>query len=228
MGKTISEDDLDRGIELMNKNRRLLRQVYELRKQDNPSLTGLEALYMVVSSEMTDKEDHNRELERLLLELPKRRLEREVGTRLLIIGSENDDIAFTQMIESSGATIVIDELCTGSRYFWNEVKRNQERLAAIAARYIDRPPCPAKDWPQRTRFPHILSLAKDWNVRGVILIQQKFCDPHEQDIQPLRLFLEKNGIPCYFFELDVTVSVGQFRTRFEAFLETLMAEELPF
>lgn len=81
------------------------------------------------------------------------------------------------------------------------------------------------EWRQK-RFPHLLQLAKDWGVQGVVLMQQKFCDPHEIDIPSLRRYLEGNGYPCYFLEFEVTVPVGQFRIRMEAFLEQITAEEL--
>jgi benzoyl-CoA reductase subunit C len=219
-GKKITDQDLDHAIEVYNENRRLMRQVYECRKGKNPKLTGLEAMEMVVSSQMTDKEEHNQALKELLKELPKREVNRETGTRLMILGSEDDDAGFLRMVESLGATFVIEDHCTGSRYFWNEVIPQEDRLSAIAARYIDRPPCPSKDWPRRSRLPYIMKLAKDYNVEGVLLIQQKFCDPHELDIPVIRSNLEKNGIPTYFLEFDVTVPVGQFKTRVEAFLET--------
>ena len=219
-GKTITNEDLDRAIEVYNANRRLMKQVYEHRKKNDPPLTGLEAMEMVVSSQMTDKEDHNRALKEILEELPERKLGRATGTRLMILGSEDDDTEFIKMVESLGATFVIDDHCTGSRYFWNEVISQEDRLMAIAARYIDRPACPSKDWPERTRLPHILKLAKDFNVQGTLLTQQKFCDPHELDIPAIKQHLEKNGIPTYFLEFDVTVPVGQFKTRVEAFLET--------
>jgi benzoyl-CoA reductase subunit C len=94
---------------------------------------------------------------------------------------------------------------------------------AIAARYLDRPPCPSKDWPERKRFEHIAELVKEFNVEGVILMQQKFCDPHELDIPALKALFEKDlDIPTYFLEFDVTVPAGQFRIRVEAFLETLV------
>jgi benzoyl-CoA reductase subunit C len=143
------------------------------------------------------------------------------------VGSENDDVEFISMVEQKivlPATIVIDDHCTGSRYFWNEVPQEKDRLHALASRYIDRAPCPNKDWPERLRFPYVLQLAKDWRAEGAIVIQQKFCDPHELDIPPLREYLGKNGVPTYFLELDVTVPVGQFSTRVEAFIESLMEE----
>jgi benzoyl-CoA reductase subunit C len=219
-GKTITNEDLDRAIEVYNTNRRLVKQVYEYRKKNEPPLTGLEAMEMVVSSQMSDKEEHNHELKGLLEALPERKLRRPTGTRLMILGSEDDDTEFIKMVESLGATLVIDDHCTGSRYFWNEVIPQEDRLLAIATRYIDRPACPSKDWPERTRLPHILKLAKDFNVQGTLLIQQKFCDPHELDIPAIRQHLENSGIPTYFLEFDVTVPVGQFKTRVEAFLET--------
>ena len=81
----------------------------------------------------------------------------------MVVGSENDDVDFIGMIEQKmvlPATIVIDDHCTGSRYFWNEVVPERDRLHAIASRYIDRPPCPNKDWPVRRRFPHVLNWQK--------------------------------------------------------------------
>lgn len=226
VGRKITEGDLDRGIEVCNKNRRLMRQVYELRKQDNPLLTGLEAMHMVVSSQMVDKTEHNKALEALFKALPGRKVDRKTGTRLMIVGSEDDDSDFIKMCESLEATIVIDDHCTGTRAFWNEVEHQEDRLAAIAARYIDRPPCPSKDWPERKRFPHILKLVKDYNVEGALVIQQKFCDPHELDMPALRKMLQDNGVPTYFLEFDVTVPIGQFKTRVEAFLETFALPDL--
>ncbi|NIN70217.1 MAG: benzoyl-CoA reductase, partial [Anaerolineae bacterium] len=75
-GKEITDDDLRRGIEMMNRNRQLMKQVYELRKHEEPPLSGLETMYMVVSSQMTDKEEHSRIVEDSLKELENRTLGR--------------------------------------------------------------------------------------------------------------------------------------------------------
>ncbi len=230
-GKTITDQDLDKGIDIMNTNRRLMKQVYEFRKQDNPPITGTEAMTMVWAGQLMDKREHNELLKQLIEALPDRKLDRDTGVRLMIIGSENDDRPFMEMVEDVlKGTFVTDDHCTGSRYFWDEVVPEKDRLQAIANRYLDRVPCPNKDWGMedcsRKRFPHILQLARDYGVQGAILVQQKFCDPHELDIPSLRRYLEDNDIPCYFLEFEVTVPVGQFRIRVEAFLEQIEAEEL--
>ena len=226
IGRRVTEQDLDRGIEQLNRNRELMHQVYEFRQGDDPKVTGLEAMYMTVSATWVDKEEHSAAIAEVLEKLPDRQLDREVGARLLIVGSEDDDTAFIEMVESVGATVVVDDHCTGTRYFWNKVQPNGDRLLAIADRYVQRPPCPTKDWEERWRFPHILKLCEDFKVQGAIVIQQKFCDPHECDIMPLRQTLEDNGIPTLFLEFDVTVPLGQFRVRVEAFLEMIGTEDL--
>ncbi|MFX1458047.1 MAG: benzoyl-CoA reductase, bzd-type, subunit N [Promethearchaeota archaeon] len=225
-GKQITDDDIKRGIEIMNKNRQLLQQVYELRKNSNPPLTGLEAMLMVVSSQMADKREHNKALEELLQNLPSRTLN-EPGERLMILGSEDDDTEFVGMVEDLGARFVIDEHCTGTRYFDTEVNTNGDPLVSIAERYVKRTPCPSKDWPQRTRLERILQLAKEYDVQGAIIMQMKFCDPHELDTVAIKEALENDlNIQTLFLEFDVTVPVGQFKTRVEAFLEIIREEDL--
>lgn len=225
-GKDITDEDLNLAIEVYNANRQLMRQIYELRQRKNPLLTGLEATYMVASSQVSDKEKHNQVLMELVRELPGRIVTRDSGLRLMLVGSETDDTEFLKMVESLGATFVIDDHCLGSRYFWNPVLQEEDLLAAIAARYIQRPACPSKDWPVRTRVEHILKLAKEYDVQGAIVIQQKFCDPHELDIPTIISALKEIGIPSLFLEFDMTTSAAQFKTRVEAFMETLSEEDL--
>lgn len=224
-GKQITDDDLRRSIDVYNASRQHLTDAYSLRKGP-PHFTGEEAMEMVMSNQMVDKADHNRVMADLLEQLPGRSLGRDDDIRLMLVGSEDDDIGFIQMVESLGAVVVVDEHCTGTRYFWNQVQLNGNLHQSLAARYVERPACPSKDWPERTRIPHVLSLAKDYDVQGVLLIQQKFCDPHELDIPALRSALEQAGLPSLFLEFDVTVPLGQFRIRVEAFLEMISQEDM--
>lgn len=204
----------------MNRDRRGMKKAFEYSKADVPKITGLERMYLSTSSFFVEKEEHAKVVEESLKELDGREMNREPGIRLMTIGSENDDIAFTRMVEKLGATIVIEEHCTTTRYFWDEVDENiSDPLLAIAERYVRRTACPSKDWPKRQRFDRILQFAKEWRVEGAIVMQQKFCDPHEADIPALKKFLQENGIPNYHLEFDVTLPEGQFRTRVEAFLE---------
>lgn len=225
-GKTLTDDMLKEALTVTDENRRLLREMFEFRKASNPQITGVEALLAALTAQFIDKREHNEALKKVLAALPKRNLNRPEGIRFMTIGSENDDIAFMAMVESVGGTIVIDDQCSGTRYFWNESKKDADPIKAIADRYCDRPACPTKDYPAHTRYDHVLGLAKEFNARAAIFLQQKFCDPHEGDYPDLKRHLEENGIPTLFLEFDITNPIGPFRIRVEAFLETLTEEEL--
>lgn len=227
IGKPITDEALLQSTELVNENRRLLHALYEYRKEVNPRVTGVDALYASITAQFIDKEDHNRELKRVLAELPNQPINaRPEGVRFMTIGSENDDVSFMAMVESVGSTIVIDDQCSGTRNFWNEARIQDDPIATITDRYCERPACPTKDYPVHTRFDHVLKLAKDYNARAAVFLQQKFCDPHEGDYPDLKEHLEKNGIPTLFLEFDITNPIGPFRIRIEAFLETMSEEEL--
>ena len=74
------------------------------------------------------------------------------------------------------------------------------------------------------RVINIQKLADE--IDGAIVMQQKFCDPHELDTPAIRKALEAKGVRSIFLEFDVTVPVGQFQTRVEAFLEMIGEEDL--
>jgi benzoyl-CoA reductase subunit C len=225
-GKKITDTDLKRGIDIMNQSRKLMKQVYETRKIPDVPMTGLEAMYMVVSNQMIEKTEHSRTTESVLKELAGRTKGKDKATRLMVLGSENDDVEFIKMVESLHAVIVQDDHCTGTRYFWDEGEAKNDPLTNIAPRHGDPLPRPTKDWPHRRRIDRILKFAEDWKVAGAIIIQQKFCDPHEIDIPSIRKALENAGLKVLFLEFDVTVPVGQFKIRVEAFLEMLSEDDL--
>ena len=227
IGKSISDEDLRNGIKLMNESRSLMHQLYEYKKKDNPLISGEETMEVAISQQLIHKTDHIIELKKLLEELKTKSNGKNTGTRLMLLGSENDDIPFVQMVESVNGTVVIEDHCIGTRYFWNNVDdSDDDPINLIARRYVERPACPSKDWMDRSRINHILSLAKEFNVKGAIVIQQKFCDPHELDIPAIIKALNNNGIKTLFLEFDVTVPIGQFKIRVEAFLEMLQEEDL--
>ncbi len=228
-GQPISDEALERAVQVYNANRRLLRQLYELRQADTPPISGAEAMDVVMAGMVMDKAEHNRLLEETLAGLG----EASAGPaddlpRLLLLGSENDDREIVGFVESLGARVVTDEHCNGTRYFWGEVTADGDLLSAIASRYVDRPPCPHKDVtsPQRRRLDHVLELARLWRVQGAVIVQQKFCDPYRYEMPLLESTLRENGIPSLMLEVEFTLPVGQWRTRVEAFLETLQQEAL--
>jgi len=219
--KTISDKDLDRAIDIYNKNRRLLRQIYELGKGDNPPLTGVELMEIMLAGMYMDKEEHNQMLEQLLEEIKGRDVGNGSKVRIMILGTVCDDMEIVRLIDSLGGNVVADDLCTGSRYFWEEIKQEEDRFAAITDRYLHKPLCPIRDLEANVRITRIQQMIDDYKIQGLIVAQQRFCEPLEYDLSYMLPIIHEKGIHTLLLELDVTNPVGQFRTRIEAFIETL-------
>ena len=222
LGKEITAQALDGAIEVYNLDRDLMRQVYELRKGVAPPISGAEVMDMALAMLVMDKAEHCRLLQRTLKQASERK--GEPGVRVMVLGSEVDDRELLGLIESLGCIIVTDDHCTGTRYFWSDVLPQDGGLAAIARRYLEKPPCPHRELVERVRFEHILGLARDYQVQGAFLIIQKFCEVHGFDVPAIQKLLQGQSIPSLVLEVDVTNPAGSFRTRIEAFVELLQAE----
>ena len=218
--------DLRESIEVFNENRALLRQIYDMRKADNPPLTGTECMYITTANLFMDKRDANELLKKTIEEeLTGREAKHDTDSRLMVVGSENDDIQFLEMVEGFEAVIVTDDHCTGSRYFWNLVSSEGDLLRAIAKRYLDKVPSSFMS-AREERFKHTIEMAKRFDVEAAIVFVLKFCDAHMFDTPELVEELKTLGLPVLYLEWEHSLSgLAQLKTRIEAFLEIVGGTE---
>lgn len=218
-GMPISENDLKKAILTYNRNRQLLRKVYQRRKSTRPWLSGTEAMEMVLASMLMDKEEHSHLLEQMLEETVGNTRCNESGIRLMIIGAESEDTEVVRLIESLGANVVVDAHSIGTRYFWNDVSLDGNPITSIAARYLAKPPYPQMDFPNNLGVAHSVELAKDFDVQGAIVLLNTYCDPFQWEIPLLSQQFEENSIPLMVIDLNPVKPDAQMRNRLEAFIE---------
>jgi len=217
----ISDQSLRKATRVYNENRALLKKVYDLRRKDPSLLSGVEALEIVLSSALTPKEEHNRLLGQLLHEVSGRSNLPKNGVRLLVSGSVIDDAELLRIVEAAGGSVVADDLCTGSRYFWDLVDSDAKPLHAIARRYLDKVPCPFT-YQSEDRFKRVMDMAKRYDVEGAIILVLKFCDTHMFDAPLLKAELESSGLSVLYLEWEHSMTgIAQLRTRIEAFIEMI-------
>lgn len=120
--------------------------------------------------------------------------------------------------------MVVDELCMGTRYFWDLVDTTVSPLEGLARRYLSL--LCARMRPSEKRFYRIMELVKEFNVDGIIFESIKFCDLYGHEKPLMKKKLEKEGIPV----LDIDIehggeALGQIRTRIQAFIEMLEGQK---
>jgi len=217
--KKINEQSLKQAIKLYNENRALVHELYNLGLRDNPPLSGSEAFAVLRAGLVMPKEEHNAMLRKWLPGLSSAKGSPDGKVRLMIAGNTFETIELLQAVEESGGNVVIDDIDIGSRYYFSAVDENAEPLRALAERYLRKVPCPCKH-PAEPRLYHMLKLAKEYRVKGVILLTQKYCDTHLYDRPWLESSLKANGVPVLVVDHSDTGWVGgKFKTMVQAFIE---------
>jgi len=128
------------------------------------------------------------------------------------------------IIETSNATIVGEELCTGERGMRNLVVENtnsvEEMIDGMVDRYfkID---C-AIFTPNPDRLVHIKEMVKQYKADGVIHYSLQFCQPYQNEAISIEKNLEEQGVPVLSIETDYSFQdTGRLKTRVEAFIERI-------
>lgn len=226
-GKPISSEDLRQAIRTYNAGRRLLMQLYDLRKADFPPFSGADYLEVTKAAMRMPRERYNAFLEKMLGEASdgSGRPKGSPKVRLMVLGSILNNSYFLQGIEEVGATVVTDELCTGTRYFWGQVDETLDPMEGLARYYLNRPPC-ARFQPYDRRFEHIFEMIEQFSVHGVISEIVRYCVPYGHDKPFLKERLQERDVPLLELDLEYGAgSSGQVRTRVEAFVEMVRTRQ---
>jgi bzd-type benzoyl-CoA reductase N subunit len=226
LGVKISDDALLKSINLYNESRALLKELYELRKNDNPPVTGAETMEVLNASIHMPKEQFNLLLRKLIDELKASGIEHKHRARLMVTGSVMNNPEFIRSMEEIGGLVVTDELCTSTRYWSDPVVLDGRPLVeAISRRYLNNFPC-ARMVPSDGRFDRVIQLAKDYQVDGVVSQIIRYCVPYAHDLPLITARLKKINIPTLSLDVEYgTSGSGQIRTRVQAFLEMLEAKK---
>lgn len=220
-GHKIDDESLNKAIKVYNENRALVQEVHKLALSDTPPLSGSEVFAIMLSGLILPKDEHSAMLRKLLDDLPPAKETADGAVRLMIAGNTFENMELMQAIEECGGNVVIDDLDIGTRYYWNHIEEGSEPLKALAAGYLRRVPCPCKH-PAQPRLEHMLKLAKDYRVKGVILINQQYCDTHLYDRPWLESSLQQAGFPVLLVDhSDIGWVGGKFKTMVRAFIEML-------
>ena len=222
----ITDEALYKSVEVYNEARALLKKLYELRKYDNPPISGAETMEVLNASFRMPKELFNEWLNGLLDELATSGKNHKGRARLMVTGSVMNNPEFIESIEKLGGLVVTDELCTSTRYWSDPVVLDGTRtpLEAISRRYLNNFPC-ARMYPSDERFNRIIELARDFKVEGVISQIIRYCVPYAHDLPLITDRLKGQGIPTLALDVEYgTSGSGQIQTRVQAFLEMLEAK----
>jgi len=100
-GQAVTAEKLREEIDLANRNRALIRELYQLRLKNPPLIKGSEMLSLLLAGGWLPAEEFNTLLNEALEEVEARSPEGTPRPRILVWGSLLDNIAFYRMIEEA-------------------------------------------------------------------------------------------------------------------------------
>lgn len=230
-GNTITVEKLNEAIKTVNEKRKAMARVFAATKGENIPISGKDRLLMTQIAFFDDPRRCAEMCNKLADELEQRNKDNvsvfPSGTkRILLTGTPLaiPNWKLHHVIETSGAAVVCEEMCTGTRYFENLVDESQTTLAgqfrALSERYMKNN-C-ACFTPNPGRIEDILRLAKEYHVDGVIDVNLKFCCLYDTERYSVEKACREAGIRFLGLETDYTDSdAEQLKTRVGAFLELM-------
>jgi benzoyl-CoA reductase/2-hydroxyglutaryl-CoA dehydratase subunit BcrC/BadD/HgdB len=234
-GTKVTAERLKETIKLVNIKRKAMQRINEFRKLDNPPISGLEALLVAQISLNQDISKFIAGCVALLEELQER-VDKGIsaydhdGPRVMMAGTPSPmgNAKVHYVVESSGMKIVVDESCTGLRYFRDLVDETPDDLdamiEAIADRYfkID---CPCFS-PNKERIDNILATVKEYNIQGVVQNILQYCHGFNIEAKAIENALNEINIPSLKIVTDYSdEDIEQLRVRTESFAEVIGAKE---
>lgn len=230
-GNKVTPEKLAAAIKLINDKRRALARLYEFRKNENLPISGKDVLIISQIAFYDDPARFTAMTNKLCDELDKR-VENKVsvfdnGTkRIMLTGTPLaiPNWKLHHIVETSGGAVVVEEMCTGTRYFENLVDETKtaldDQISALADRYMSIN-C-ACFTPNTGRIDDILRLAREYKVDGIIDVNLKFCSLYDIEGYKVEKAIKESGIPILGIETDYTdQDAEQLRTRVGAFIEML-------
>jgi benzoyl-CoA reductase/2-hydroxyglutaryl-CoA dehydratase subunit BcrC/BadD/HgdB len=191
-GKPISDTALTEAIALHNTSRALLGDV--VARRNAGAISGSDALQIFGASKFMPKPEHTALLERYLGEAasgPK------MGARIFLGGSPADHLQLYEAIESTGATVVAEDHCWGSRCADFPAAADIAPMEALVERYNKLPAC-SISFPLAETVGRSVARAVAAKAQGAIFYVYRGDEPQRWDIPDERAALEKHGIPSLY------------------------------
>lgn len=213
---------------------RLITEIGNYRKLDNPTITGYEFHVLTLATYVCPKDLVVEKLRETLEELKTREPDpkKNFRAKVVVVGSEIDDPELISLIEDSGALVVADRFCYGSFPGRQEIvlTDDEDALTQVCRNYLQTTLCVRHSAQHKVqkRLDFTAQLAKDYHADGIIYEQIKFCTywSYERALASHIMHNEYN-IPTLSIDRPyMSRTSGQLRTRVQAFVESIEIKKI--
>lgn len=224
-GRAVTAGDLRRSVAVFNENRRLLREVYAI-KRETPWLLPVDQAYVLVAlGAILRREDHNALLRALVPQIRSRTARPQDKIRIVLEGGfcEQPPLDLLAVIGQS-CYVVDDDLLIGLRFLVRDVDEQGDPLAALADAYINGSSySPVQHDTRKPKEQMLLERLRGAGAQAAILAAAKMCEPGLDEQVAYTKALDEERIPYFVTEFEEKMSgFDQMQLQLETFVESIL------
>jgi len=224
----ITDDAIRDRIKLRNRERKALRNFYEMGKMVPPPIYGFEMRKVIQATLfIADKETEIEKVEKLTNAI-KEDYEKNgsavpaTAKRIMVTGSPLGDATenIIKIIEDNGGVVVCFENCSAIKDKEDGVQEAGDPFDALTTRYI-KSGCACMS-PNDHRMDMLSHYIDEYKVDGVVDVILQTCHTYNVETKRVKDVVNQKNIPYLNLETDYSQeTIGQLTTRIAAFLEMI-------
>jgi benzoyl-CoA reductase/2-hydroxyglutaryl-CoA dehydratase subunit BcrC/BadD/HgdB len=227
-GVSVTGEEIRASIRLFDSMRRLLRDLYALRRERTFPFSGAEMQALTAVLGSIPVEDGIELLKEAIALASSEKEKPEPSARVMLVGNCLDDLNYTKFIESFGISVVTDLSCFGMLSLSNDIGSGGDPFETVAASYLRRTVCPRMPQTEAARLALIRKMADDYEVDGIVFERMMYCNLWSGETMWIKRDLKELDIPVLILDRQYTLDgTGQDKTRIEAFLEMIAPRRNP-
>ncbi|MBT3250220.1 MAG: hypothetical protein HN729_07545 [Candidatus Marinimicrobia bacterium] len=221
----ITEKELINSVMIFNRNRQLIRNLYEIKKNKPWLITVSEAYSLVKLAGMIPREEHNNLLETVLPMIESRNIRKQDKMRVVFEGGFCEQPPL-DMLRSIGRScyVVDDDLLIGLRWILNDINPGNDSLKALATAYIDQSSySPVQHDLRKPKEKMFVDRIKSSNAEAAIITAAKMCEPGLEEQVTYTQTLDEMNFPYFISEFEENMtSFDHLEIQLETFVENLL------
>ncbi len=227
-GRRITPQALAASIGVFNENRRLLRALYQI-KRDRPWLvSAVEAYLLTRTAGLMPREDHNELLRRALALIEDRPAKKQDRIRVVLEGGfcEQPPLDMLSVIQNA-CYIVDDDLLIGLRWLTQDVPADgDDPISDLAHAYLEASSySPVQRDERKPKERMLLDRIRRAGAEAAIVAAAKMCEPGLEEQVSYSRALDDAGVPFLILEFEEKMTVfEQVGMEIETFAESLLFE----
>ena len=233
-GVDIGDESIREAVKEHNELCAIFEEISALRKAENPVITPREFHILCLVSYACPTALILPYLRETLEDLRRRKPDavNPWRARIVVVGGELDDYAFSEILENCRCYVAADRYCFGAFPGRQSIPLSDEvpALEQVCNFYLETNQCPRFMSQEKIlqRRVAVKQLVEEYRADGILYEQAKFCDfwGYERTLA-VSVMREEYGIPTLGIDREYVVrGSGQLSTRIQAFMESLEIKKI--